>query len=71
MAHRNIPGKGKVKIGKFSGLRKLMRAARRGLIPSERMFIIQTAERKAASRLLRRMSRKTEAVWSNGKDIRL
>lgn len=44
------PFKGNVKIGKDSGFRKLMRAARRGKIPSERMVIIKTAERNAAKR---------------------
>lgn len=44
------PGKGKVIIGRRSSLRKLMRAARRGKIPDERMVIIETAERKAAAR---------------------
>jgi hypothetical protein len=42
------PFKGKVKIGKFSGLRKLMRAARRGMVPPERLFVIEQAEKKAA-----------------------
>jgi len=44
------PGKGKLKIGKHSSLRKLMRAARRGRIPDERIVIIETAEKKAADR---------------------
>jgi hypothetical protein len=39
--------KGVVTIGRHSGLQKLMRAARRGKIPDERMVIIQMAERKA------------------------
>jgi hypothetical protein len=42
--------KGAVNIRANSSLRKLMRAARRGKIPPERMVIIKTAERKAASR---------------------
>ena len=50
---KTAPFKGKVKIGKESGFRKLMRAARRGKIPSERMVIIKTAERKAAERGIR------------------
>lgn len=48
--YRNKPMKGKVRIGKASGLRKLMRAARRGNIPDERMVIIKAAEDKAALR---------------------
>jgi hypothetical protein len=41
---------GKVKIVANSSLRKLMRAARRGLLPDERLFTIQTAMQKAAER---------------------
>jgi hypothetical protein len=41
---------GKVKIVANSSLRKLMRAARRGLIPDERLFTIQTAMQKAQER---------------------
>lgn len=37
-----IPGA--VKIAANSGLRKLMRAARRGLVPGERIFLIKTAQ---------------------------
>ena len=44
------PGKGAVKIGDHSSLRKLMRAARRGKIPAERMGIIQRAMTNAAKR---------------------
>ena len=44
------PGTGYVAIGNRSGLRKLMRAARRSKIPDERMVIIETAEKKAAQR---------------------
>jgi hypothetical protein len=41
---------GKVRIGPHSGLRKLMRAARRGKIPDDRMFLIQEAMKSAAAR---------------------
>lgn len=44
---------GRVTLGKFSGLRKLMRAARRGKIPPERLFIIKNAEHRAALRFAR------------------
>lgn len=47
---RKAAGNGKINIGKFSSLRKLMRAAKRGRIPDERMVIIETAERKAVER---------------------
>jgi hypothetical protein len=50
MSTRRAPGNGRITIGKHSGLRKLMRAARRGKIPDERMVIIETAMRKAAER---------------------
>jgi hypothetical protein len=39
------PFKGKVKITQHSGLRKLMRAARRGMIPEERLALIEFATR--------------------------
>ena len=42
------PGEGAVNIRANSSLRKLMRAARRGKIPDERLVIIEAAERKAA-----------------------
>lgn len=44
------PFKGAVKITANSSLRKLMRAARRKKIPSERMVIIAAAEKSAAKR---------------------
>ena len=43
-------GKGEVKIGGRSSLRKLMRAARRGRVPDERMVVIKAAESKAYDR---------------------
>lgn len=46
---KNGPYQGNVKIGKFSSLRKLMRAARRGKVPSERQVIIDAAMRSANS----------------------
>lgn len=48
--NRRRHGKGGVRIGADSGLRKLMRAARRGTIPSERMFKIEQAMQRAAAR---------------------
>lgn len=45
---KRIPGQ--CKIVANSSLRKLMRAARQGKIPDERMFTIQTAMGKAAER---------------------
>lgn len=42
--------RGDIKIGKFSSLRKLMRAARRGKMPDERQAIIDIAMRKAIER---------------------
>lgn len=47
---RTSPGQGNVTIGQYSGLRKLMRAARRGKIPPERLFTIETAEAAAKAR---------------------
>lgn len=41
---------GRVTIGPASGLRKLMRAARRRLVPQERIFLIEHAMRSAANR---------------------
>ena len=43
MSHHKEPFKGNVKIGNRSGLRKLMRAARRNKIPDERQVIINEA----------------------------
>jgi hypothetical protein len=48
--HRADRGKGAVYINWDSGLRKLMRAARRGKIPPERLRVITEAEKKAAQR---------------------
>jgi hypothetical protein len=47
---RNKPFKGEVRIFENSSLRKLMRAARRGKIPPERLGIIKRAVAKAALR---------------------
>lgn len=46
---RNKPFKGDIKIGNFSSLRKLMRAARRGKMPPERQGIIDRAAQSARS----------------------
>lgn len=48
--HRADRGKGAVYINWDSGLKKLMRAYRRGKVPPERQVIIDTAMRKAAQR---------------------
>ena len=45
---RSKPGKGKVRLNDNSSLRKLMRAARRDMLPAERMRAIQQAMRFAA-----------------------
>ncbi len=45
--------KGEIRIEQFSSLRKLMRAARRGQIPSERLVVIQAAVRRALQRSLK------------------
>ena len=47
---RNKPSEGCCAIGRFSGLRKLMRAARRGKIPDERIVVILAAEAGARGR---------------------
>ena len=47
---RTEPFKGEVRIFDNSSLRKLMRAARRGKIPAERLGIIQRAVARAATR---------------------
>lgn len=47
--HNTKPGEGKVRIGRDTGLRKLMRAARRGKLPDDRMFTTQQAMRSALS----------------------
>lgn len=44
------PFKGKVKIGSHSGLRKLARAMRRGLLPDERANVIARALKFAQDR---------------------
>jgi hypothetical protein len=43
-------GRGRCRIGEHSGLRKLMRAANRGLVPSERLRVIVQAMRSAQER---------------------
>lgn len=40
---------GKVHIGAASGLRKLMRAARRGKLPEDRMVLIQQTMKSVAA----------------------
>jgi hypothetical protein len=44
---KNQPFKGNVRIAANSSLRKLMRAARRGTIPPERMVVIRMAMHNA------------------------
>jgi hypothetical protein len=51
--HHSLPGNGYLTIGQYSSLRKLMRAARRGRIPDERLVLIETVEKKAALLKLR------------------
>jgi hypothetical protein len=51
---RPLPFKGECKITDRSGLRKLARAMRRGLVPSERQVIIDIAMRRAAARQAKR-----------------
>lgn len=48
---RREPMQGRVRIGQYSGLRKSMRAARRGLLPPERLVKIETAQMMADARL--------------------
>lgn len=47
---RARPFKGKVRVVENSSLRKLMRAARRGKIPAERLGLINRAVARAATR---------------------
>lgn len=47
---KNKPMKGRVRIFENSGLRKLQRAGRRGMIPNERQVIIDNALANAAKR---------------------
>lgn len=47
---RSKPFKGDVRIFDNSSLRKLMRAARRGKIPAERLGLIARATTRAAAR---------------------
>lgn len=49
MSH-NKPFKGDVRIFPNSSLRKLSRAMRRGLVPSERQVVIDAAVEKATGR---------------------
>jgi hypothetical protein len=51
MSKKSEPFKGKVRIGSQSGLRKLARALRRGLVPDERMGAIKRAMDAAAERI--------------------
>jgi hypothetical protein len=50
MGRRYGPFKGLIKFSKDSGLRKLMRAARRGRIPDELLVVINDAIRSAEIR---------------------
>jgi hypothetical protein len=50
MGIKREPFRGKVRIGDHSGLRKLMRAARRGKLPAERAGVIKRATESAAKR---------------------
>lgn len=50
MGHKREPFKGRVGIKANSSLRKLMRAARRGKIPDDRLFVIEQAQKRAAER---------------------
>jgi hypothetical protein len=47
---RREPFQGRVRIGRYSSLRKLMRAANRGRVPEERLFTINQAMRSAFER---------------------
>lgn len=47
---RAKPFKGEVKVGKQSGLRKFMRAARRDKLPPEMLNVIALAQQSAAKR---------------------
>lgn len=49
---RAKPGKGKVRLGEHSSLRKLMRAARRGKLEDDRLGVIQRAVASAVKRQL-------------------
>lgn len=48
--HGTPPGSGWVRITEQSGLRKLMRAARRGRVPEERIGVCVAAMESAAER---------------------
>jgi hypothetical protein len=50
--HRAAQGKGVITVAPHSGLRKLMRAARRGKIPDERLVVMEAAAENAAKRPL-------------------
>ncbi len=45
---RKKPFQGEVRIGNQTGLRKLMRAARRGKLPDDRVTLIEFAKKGAA-----------------------
>lgn len=47
---RNEPFKGRIRPADYSSLRKLMRAARRGKLPPERLRVIEDAAASAAKR---------------------
>lgn len=49
--HGRVPRSGAVRITEHSGLRKLMRAARRGKVPTERKRVMVEAMQSALRRL--------------------
>jgi hypothetical protein len=58
MSKRNVdPFTGQCRIFNNSSLRKLARAIRRGQVPEERMFIIETAKDKMKRRPLKYLNR--------------
>lgn len=66
---RNEPFKGRVRIGAFSSLQKLMRAARRGKMPDERQGMIDRAIESASKntdRWLPAHARSMNANLKNG-----
>ncbi len=60
-AKRRLPGQGRVRIFPNSGLRKLARAMRRGMVPDERQVVIDIAMAKTASEVLRALKPRRSA----------
>jgi len=60
--YRRPAGTGGVRFGRDSGIRKLKRAMRRGMVPAERMQVIETAERSAARRAKVYANRRLDAT---------